>query len=258
MAETGKNIYFASDFHLGMHPETESREREKRIVQWLRSIESNMQELWLLGDIFDYWFEYKKVVPRGFTRFIGTLADLSDRGIKIHLFSGNHDVWLYDYFPREIGAQIHHHPLITEMGGKTFYLSHGDGLTRKDRGYLLLKSIFRSRFLQWCYARIHPNGSAAFAQWWSKKSRYSKQLSYPFKGVEKEEQVVFAKETLKKDSEIDLFLFGHRHMPFDVEIAPGKRVICLGDWIWHSTYGVFDGEKFSLEKYTPETGSNSK
>ncbi len=250
MPGTRKNIYFASDFHLGMHHETTSREREKFVVEWLRSIEPDMKELWLLGDIFDYWFEYKKVVPRGFTRFIGTLADLSDQGIKIHLFSGNHDVWLFDYFPREIGAEIHHHSLIKQIGSKTFFLSHGDGLTKKDRGYLFLKSIFRNKFLQWCYARLHPNGSTAFAQWWSRKSRNSKAMVHPYNGDENEEQVIFARAQLEKNPDLDLFIFGHRHLPFDVEIASGKRAICLGDWIHHFTYGVYDGNEFRLEKYT--------
>jgi UDP-2,3-diacylglucosamine hydrolase len=232
-----------------MYPEAASREREKIIVEWLRSIEPDMKELWLLGDIFDYWFEYRKVVPKGFTRFIGTLADLSDRGIKIHIFSGNHDVWLFNYFPNEIEAEIHHHPLVTQMGDKTFFLAHGDGLTKNDRSYLILKSIFRSKFLQWCYARLHPNGSTAFAQWWSRKSRNSKVMVYPYKGDENEEQVIFARNRLEKDPDLDLFVFGHRHIPFDVEVAPGKRVICLGDWIQHFSYGVFDGNEFRIERY---------
>jgi UDP-2,3-diacylglucosamine hydrolase len=251
MKSTRDKIYFASDFHLGMHPEASSRQREKLVVEWLRSIEEDIQELWLLGDIFDYWFEYRKVVPKGFTRFLGKLAELSDSGVKIHIFSGNHDVWLFDYFPDQFGAEIHHHPLITKMGELTFYLSHGDGLTRKDKGYLILKSIFRSSFLQWLYARIHPNGSAAFAQWWSKKSRYSKEFVHPYKGDDQEEQIIFAKQFLVDHPDIDLFLFGHRHVPFDVEIAPGKRAVCLGDWIENFTYGVYDGSSFRLEKFSP-------
>lgn len=221
-------------------------------MEWLRSIEEDVKELWLIGDVFDYWFEYKKVVPRGFTRFIGKLAELSDQGVEIHMFSGNHDVWLFDYFPEEIGAIIHHDPLTIKFGKKTFYLSHGDGLTKKDRPYLFLKSIFRSKFLQWCYARLHPNGSAAFAQWWSKKSRYGKDMVHPFKGEENEEQLVFAKDYLQQHPETDFFLFGHRHLPFDIEIAPGKRAICLGDWISTYSFGVFDGEEFRLESFEVE------
>ena len=253
MPVTGQNIYFASDFHLGMYPQEESRKREKMIVEWLNASGPDMVELWLLGDLFDYWFEYRKVVPRGFTRFLGTLAALGDRGVSVHIFSGNHDVWMSDYLPLETGAVIHHAPLVRTMGNKTFYLSHGDGLTSKDRGYLILKSAFRNRFLQWCYARLHPNGSTAFAQWWSKKSRYSKEMIHPYKGDNDEDQVIHARKLLEQDPGIDFFLFGHRHLPFDVEIAPEKRAICLGDWISHFTYGVFDGNEFRLEKYLSES-----
>jgi UDP-2,3-diacylglucosamine hydrolase len=136
------------------------------------------------------------VVPRGFVRFIGKLAELSDQGVKIHFFSGNHDVWLFDYFPEEFGAVIHHDPMVVTMGSVTFYLSHGDGLTDKDRGYQFQKTIYRNKFLQWCYARLHPNGSTAFAQWWSKKSRYGKVMVYPYKEGN-EEQIIFAREKLK-------------------------------------------------------------
>lgn len=249
MTSSRKKIYFASDMHLGMHPEADSREREKKLVDWLRSIEEDVAELWLLGDIFDYWFEHKKVVPRGFVRFIGKLAELADQGVPIHIFTGNHDVWFFDYFPKEIGAVIHRDPVIWSFGQRTFYLSHGDGLTKKDRGYLFIKSIFRSKFLQWWWARLHPNGSAAFAQWWSKKSRYGKEMVHPFKGEEEEEQLIFARKMLEQNPEIDYFLFGHRHIPYDVEIAKEKRVICLGDWISSFSYAVFDGVELKLEYF---------
>ncbi len=249
MEKARNKIYFASDLHLGMHPRETSREREQIFIRWLKSVEDEMSELWLLGDVFDYWFEYRKVVPRGFTRFIGKLADLSDKGIPIHIFTGNHDVWLFDYLPGEVGAIIHYDPLIIERGTKKFHLSHGDGLTTQDKGYLLLKSIFRSKFLQWCYARLHPNGSTAFAQWWSKKSRYGKDLALPYKGDDEEEQIIFARKMQRENPDIDFFIFGHRHIPYDVEIAPGKHAICLGDWIENFSYGVFDGETFCLERF---------
>lgn len=233
-----------------MHPPEESRQRERLIVDWLNSIAGDAKELWLLGDVFDYWFEYKKVVPRGFSRFIGKLGELSDNGTEIHMFSGNHDVWLFDYFPEEIGAEIHHDPMTIERSGKYFHLSHGDGLTDRDRGYLIMKSMFRSKFLQWCYARIHPNSSAAFAQAWSKKSRYSKEMVHPFKGDNKEEQIKFAREYLKKDPGINYFLFGHRHLPYDVELSENSRAICLGDWISSNTYVRFDGKEAELISYS--------
>ncbi len=247
-----KNIYFASDMHLGMHPPEDSRKREKIIVSWMDDIKSDAKELWLLGDIFDYWFDYRKVIPRGFTRFLGKLAELSDSGIRIHMFPGNHDVWLFDYFPEEFGIEIHQNPVILEIGNKTFYLHHGDGLTPKDKLYLLIKAMFRSKFLQWCYARIHPNGSAAFAQWWSKKSRYGKEMTFPYKGDDKEEQILYSIKQKQKYPEINLFIYGHRHIPYDVKIQEESRVICLGDWIDNFSYGVFDGEEFQLKKYTSD------
>lgn len=249
MKAGGDHIYFASDLHLGMHPAADSREREKLVVSWLNAIAPSAKELWLLGDVFDYWFEYRKVVPRGFVRFIGKLAELSDRGIGIHIFTGNHDVWFFDYFPEEIHATIHREPVVISLGTKKAFLAHGDGLNPGDRGYLFLKSMFNSKFLQWCWARIHPNGSAAFAQWWSRKSRYGKGFVHPYKGDDYEEQVIFAKEKLKEDPEIDLFIFGHRHIPYEAIIASGKKVICLGDWIESFTYGVYDGREFRIEKF---------
>jgi len=252
MAAPGNHIYFASDFHLGMHPADQSREREKKIVAWLNTIAPHAKELWLLGDIFDYWFEHKRVVPKGFVRFIGKLAELSDQGTRIHIFTGNHDTWFFDYFPEEIHATIHREPVVINLGSGKAFLAHGDGLDPGDRGYLFLKSIFNNRFLQWCWARIHPNGSAAFARWWSRKSRYSKGFVHPYKGDENEEQVIFAREKLKEDPEIDLFVFGHRHIPFETTIAPGKKVVCLGDWIESFTYGVFDGQEFRLEFFIQE------
>jgi UDP-2,3-diacylglucosamine hydrolase len=245
----GKKIYFISDLHLGMYPLQESREREKIAVRWLEMVEKDAEEVWLLGDIFDYWFEYKRVVPRGFTRFIGKLGMLADRGIRIHLFTGNHDIWIFNYLPLEIGADLVRKYTVVERGGKTFYLSHGDGLNKKDRGYRFMKGVFSNRFLQWCYARLHPNATVAFASWWSKKSRYSKAFSTPFKGEEKEEQVSFAREYARDHPEIDYFVFGHRHVMFDITIGSGKHVVCLGDWIRNFSYGVFDGRDFKLEKF---------
>ena len=250
MAENSRNsIYFASDMHLGMHPLEQSRQNEKRIVEWLDSIADSAAQLWLLGDIFDYWFEHKRVIPKGFSRFLGKLAQLSDQGTEIHIFAGNHDVWYFDYLPGEIGATIHHDPLTIELMGTTLYLAHGDGLTPKDRGYLFLKAMFRSKFLQWCYARIHPNASAAFAQGWSKRSRYSKEMAHPYKGDDKEEQIIFARNYLADHPGINLFIFGHRHVPYDVKIAEISRAICLGDWIVNYSYGVLDEAGFRLEKF---------
>jgi UDP-2,3-diacylglucosamine hydrolase len=250
----GTYIYFASDLHLGMHPVEESRERERFFVQWLDEIRSNARELWLLGDIFDYWFEYKKVVPRGYTRFLGKLASLSDEGVQIHVFPGNHDVWLFDYLPDEIGITVHHEAQIRTWNNHRFLLGHGDGLLKSDRAYRFLQGIFRNRFLQWIYARIHPNGSAAFAQWCSKQSRKKKGSFVPFQGVDREHQVNYARKLLKEDPDIEYFVFGHRHIPFQIRISESSHVVCLGDWITNFTYAVFDGEQFHLKKFFEDRG----
>jgi UDP-2,3-diacylglucosamine hydrolase len=249
-----KNIYFASDLHLGMHPAEMSRQRELWFIQWLEEIRKDAAELWLLGDVFDYWFEYRKVIPKGYTRFLGKLAQMSDEGIKIHLFTGNHDVWIFDYLPEEIGLEVHRNPVVRQWAGQKFILGHGDGLIRADRAYRFLQRLFRSGTLQWLYARIHPNGSAAFAQWWSRKSRMKKGGFVPFLGVEKEHQVNYAKRALKKDPEINYFLFGHRHIPFIVNLSEQSQVVCLGDWISNFTFGILEGENFQLKRYFKDKG----
>jgi UDP-2,3-diacylglucosamine hydrolase len=247
-------IYFASDLHLGMHPSQESLARERSFVEWMERIRADAKELWLLGDVFDYWFEYKKVVPRGFTRFLGKLATLSDEGVEIHLFTGNHDVWLFDYLPGEMGVTVHDKPVLRTWGNKRFLLGHGDGLIRSDRGYRFLQGIFRNRLLQWLYARLHPNGTTAFAQWWSRKSRMKKGSYVPFLGKEKEHQVRFARKYLQKDPDIAYFVFGHRHVPFQIHLSETSQVICLGDWITNFTYAVFDGDSLQLKKYFDNRG----
>ena len=248
------HIYFASDLHLGMPPAEDSLRREKLFVEWLEEIRKDARELWLLGDVFDYWFEYKKVVPRGFTRFLGTLASLSDDGVEIHLLPGNHDIWIFDYLPEEIKMQVHRASLRKDWNGQRFYLGHGDGLDPGDLGYRTLQRIFKNRVLQWFYARIHPNGSMAFAHWWSKKSRKKHGVLGSFMGVDKEHQLQFARKELALHPDIEYFVFGHRHIPYDIRIAENSRVICLGDWIGNFTYGVFDGTAFRLEKFLPGKG----
>ena len=248
MAERNR-IYFASDLHLGMHPEEESLRREKLFVQWLEEIRDNASELWLLGDVFDFWFEYKKVVPRGFTRFLGALATLSDAGVEIHLITGNHDIWIFDYLPEEIGLQVHRQSITRTWNKHLFHLGHGDGLYHNDRKYRMLQAFFKNRTIQWFYARIHPNGSMAFAQRWSKKSRKKHGAIGTFTDADREHQVQFARKELEKNPSIEYFLFGHRHLPFDIRIADHSRVICLGDWIGNFTYGVFDGTEFQLLKF---------
>jgi UDP-2,3-diacylglucosamine hydrolase len=246
---TVKKIYFISDIHLGLPPEEKSFEREKLVVSWLDEIKTDAAELYLMGDIFDFWHEYKYVVPKGFTRFLGRLADLADRGIKLHFFSGNHDIWSYNYFHTELGAEIYHRPIVREINGFKFFLAHGDGLGPGDQSYKLLKWTFRNRFLQFLFARLHPNFALWLGKAWSKRSRYAKGIvSEEFVSEENELQIVFAKEQLSSEH-FDFFIFGHRHIPLDIQIAENSRVINLGDWIYSYTYGEFDGREFILKQY---------
>ena len=250
MAER-KKIYFFSDVHLGLYPPDKSFRREKLLVNWLDGIKEDVAELYLLGDIFDFWHEYRHVVPRGYARFLGKLAGLADQGVKLHYFTGNHDLWVYDYLPAEIGVTLYRHHITREIDGRRFFIGHGDGLGPGDRSYKIMKGAFANKVLQWLFARIHPNVSMAFGKRWSKSSRYAKGIvAESYKGDDKEFQVVFARETLKKEH-YDYFLFGHRHIPFDVHIG-NSRVINLGDWISNFTYAVWDGEELMLQSIYPE------
>jgi len=244
-----QKIYFLSDVHLGLHPVSKSLEREKLLVKWLGEIKDHAAELYLLGDIFDFWHEYKHVVPKGFTRFLGKLAELSDNGTKLYFFSGNHDIWTYHYFASELGAEIHHKPLIREINGLRYFLAHGDGLGPGEYGYKILKSVFRSKILQFLFARLHPNFAMWLGKTWSKNSRYSKGIvAKDFGGEANELQIVFARQMLKKEH-FDVFIFGHRHIPYDVRLGNKSRVINLGDWIYSFTYGVIENSQFELRQY---------
>lgn len=255
MAATNK-IYFISDAHLGLYPPEKSAQRERWLVNWLDGIKTDASELYMLGDMFDFWHEYKYVVPRGHTRFLGKLAELSDLGIKLHYFTGNHDVWVYDYLPAETGLVLYRQHVIRELNGRRFYIGHGDGVGSGDKGYKLLKGIFTNKILQWLFARIHPNASIAFGKKWSKSSRYAKGImAEPYRGDDKELQVIFARETLKKEH-FDYFIFGHRHIPFMIKLGENSQVINLGDWINNFTFAVWDGRELVLRSFFPEKEKN--
>ena len=223
-------------------------EREKLFVSWLDEIKKDAGILFLMGDVFDYWFEYKRVVPRGFCRALGKIAELVDSGIPVHFFTGNHDVWVFDYLPTELGVQVHYNEMRVTFSGKHFFLAHGDGLDPFDKGYHFLKKLFTNRFLQWAFARLHPNLGISLALAWSKKSRLTKGMCIPFKGEEKEGLYLFAKSVLEHE-EVDYFIFGHRHLLLNLPLEKNSRYINLGDWISHFSYGVFDGENFELKTY---------
>jgi UDP-2,3-diacylglucosamine hydrolase len=244
---SASKIYFASDFHFGVPNYSTSREREDLVVSWLEEIRKDAAEIYLMGDIFDFWFEYAAVIPKGFIRFQGKLADLADSGIKITFFKGNHDMWMFDYFVKELGIQIISEELILERNGMKFYLHHGDGLGPGDAKYKILKKIFRSEFCQWLFARIHPNLGLAIARKWSKHSRLQNNQKEEFQDLEKEWLVSYSKELLLKEH-YDFLIFGHRHLPLDVQLGD-SRYINLGEWMNFNSYAVFDGENLELRYF---------
>lgn len=244
-----KKIYFASDFHLGAPNYHESREREIRIITWLEKVKYDAQVIYLLGDIFDFWFEYKTVVPKGYVRLLGKLAELCDSGIKIYLITGNHDLWMSDYFENEIGIKIYNNPITIDINNKIFYMAHGDGLNSKEISFTLIKKIFTNSFAQWLFAKIHPNIGISFANFWSRKSRIANiKRGEGFKGEDKEESVIFAKQLLL-NQHYDFILLGHRHVPLDINLNNNSRYLNLGDWINHNSYAVFDGEVLELKYF---------
>jgi len=248
---TGTKIYFASDFHLGAGNYIGSQEREARVVRWLDTIKADATEVFLMGDIFDFWFEYKTVVPRGYIRFLGKLAELADAGIKLYFFKGNHDMWMFSYFESELGAVIISDELEIERNGKKFYLHHGDGLGPGDAMYKVLKKFFRSQFCQWLFARLHPNLGVGIANFWSKRSRIAGQANEKRKSLEQEWLVVYSRKLLAQ-RHFDYLIFGHRHLPLDIQLDDKSRYVNLGEWVNYNSYAVFDGEHLTLEYFEPK------
>lgn len=222
--------------------------REKKIVAFLDSIKDDASEIYIMGDVFDFWFEYKHVVPKGFVRLLGKLAELNDTGIKLHYFTGNHDMWTFDYLPNEIGVTLYRAEIERTIEGKIFVIGHGDGLGPGDHGYKFIKKVFANKFCQWLFARLHPNAGIALANYWSRKSRAATgSFDEKFLGDDKEYLVQHIKHYLETKP-ADFFIYGHRHLPIDMRIE-NSRYINLGDWISYFTYAVWDGEKLELKKY---------
>jgi len=243
-------IYFASDFHLGAPNPEKSRERELKIIAWLDSISHDATELFLVGDIFDMWFEYKTVVPKGFLRFLSRLVTLRQRGVEIHLFSGNHDIWFFDYFSSELGVHIYHQPTVFERNGKFFFVGHGDGLGPNDTGYKLMKKFFRNRFCQFLFGWLHPDIGLRLASYLSRKSRASQPQKEVFVNAEKEWLFAYANRKLQQLPHIDFFVFGHRHLPLDLVLDNQKaRYVNLGEWINYQSYAIFDQNSLQLKFY---------
>jgi len=241
-------IYFASDFHLGSGDYASYRDREDALVRWLDLVKTDALELFLMGDVFDFWFEYRSVVPKGHIRFFGKLAELADMGIKVYFFKGNHDMWLFDYFEKELGASIISNELEIERNGKKFFLHHGDGLGPGDNFYKILKVVFRSKLCQWLFARIHPNFGVGIANYWSSQSRKSHGPKPEINEHEQEWLVIFCKEVLA-ERYFDYMIFGHRHLPLDIQLNDKSRYINLGEWVYNRSYAVFDGINVELKYF---------
>jgi len=243
-------IYFASDFHLGVPDYNSSLEREKRIVRWLDEIKQDATEIFLVGDLFDFWFEYKRAIPKGFVRFQGKIAEITDSGIPIHVFTGNHDMWIFDYLPQELGIKLYRDPIIRTWNKQKFYIGHGDGLGPGDRGYKFIKKVFASKACQWVFERLHPNLGIWIANKSSSTSRAATATDdRKFLGEQNEWLAIYSKEVLTKNNDINYFIFGHRHLPMEIKVGENSTYFNLGEWINYNSYLVFDGQKCILKYY---------
>ena len=246
-----KNIYFLSDAHLGSRALRHTRQQERRLVRFLDDIKEKAEAVYLLGDMFDVWFEYRMVVPRGFTRFLGKLSELTDSGVEVHYFAGNHDLWTWDYLVEECGVILHREPMTLSLADKTFYIGHGDGLGDPDPRFRFIRSIFHSPLCQWLFRWLHPDLGMRFGLNWAKHSRlaHGEGGDPPYLGEDKEHLVLYAKDYLRSHPDVNYFLFGHRHIELDLMLSDQCRMVILGDWISQYTYAVFDGEHLYMENY---------
>jgi UDP-2,3-diacylglucosamine hydrolase len=244
-----KKIYFASDFHLGVPNAKESLVREKRIVRWLDSIKHDAHSVYLMGDIFDFWFEYKHAIPKGFIRLQGKLAEFTDAGIPVIFFTGNHDMWMFDYFTKELNISIYREPLLLNINNQKILIGHGDGLGPGDTTYKILKWFFNSKLCQWLFGWLHPNLGMGIAHLWSRKSRISNnKREEKFNGEENEFLLTYCKQ-LEQTQHHDFYIFGHRHLPLDLNVAKSSRYINLGEWVNFNTYAEYDGKDVQLKTF---------
>jgi UDP-2,3-diacylglucosamine hydrolase len=244
-----KIIYFVSDAHLGIPNYAKSLEREKLLVQLLDEAQKKASEIFLMGDIFDFWFEYKSVVPKGYIRLFGKIAEITDAGIPVHYFTGNHDMWIFNYFSQELGVQMHRKPVEFEINGKLFFIAHGDGLGPGDYGYKFLKRVFASPISRKLFSWLHPGFGTSLALYFSKRSRLANgPKDEIFLGEDKERLVSFCREMLSQKP-YNFFIFGHRHLPLDIRIGPNSRYINTGEWVKCFSYAVFDGDDLHLKYY---------
>jgi len=245
----GKKIYFSSDNHLGAPTHEASSPREKKFIAWLDEFKDDAAAIFLLGDLFDFWFEYKKVVPKGFTRTLGKLAEISDSGIPIYYFVGNHDLWMNGYIDDELNIPVFHKPQEFFFNQTSFLIGHGDGLGPGDKGYKRMKKVFTNPVFKWLFRWVHPDVGVSIAQYLSVKNKLiSGDDDATFLGEDNEWLVLYCKQQLQENHR-DYFVFGHRHLPLEIDLKPNSKYINLGDWITYYTYGVFDGEKMELKEY---------
>jgi UDP-2,3-diacylglucosamine hydrolase len=246
---SAKKIYFLSDFHLGAPDHASSLERERILVQFLEEIKDQAAEIFFVGDMFDFWYEYRTVVPKGFVRLLGKIGELSDAGIPMHFFVGNHDMWMKNYFQQEFNMQVYYKPVEFERNGKKFLVGHGDGLGPGDHGYKRLKKIFRNPACQFLFGVFPPMLGMGLANYMSRRSRAQTGAKEEiFLGEDKEWLIIYCKEVLQQ-KKMDFFVFGHRHLPIDFRLNESSRYINLGDWIRYFTYAVFDGQEMVLKSY---------
>ena len=246
-----KSIYFLSDAHLGSLAIPHARTQERRLANFLDSIKHKAAAVYPLGAMFDFWHEYRYTVPKGFTRLLGKISELTDLGVEAHYFIGNHDLWQHDYFEKECGMTLHRHAATLELYGQTFFLAHGDGLGSGDRKFKFLRALFHNALCQRLFAAVHPRWGMAFGLAWARHSRLKREdgKEPPYQGEQKEELVVFAKQYLQTHPDINFFVFGHRHIELDLMLSRSARVLILGDWISAFSYAVFDGEQMYMENF---------
>lgn len=248
-----KPVYFLSDAHLGSLAIAHRRTHERRLVNFLDNIKEKAEAVYLLGDIFDFWYEYRTVVPKGYTRLLGKISELTDKGVEVHFFTGNHDLWINDYFEQECGMIVHREiSFTTEIYGKLFYLAHGDGLGAEDKKYKILRRIFHNATCKRLFSALHPRWGVQFGLNWAKHSRLKHERAGgdpPYMGEEHEDLIRFSKGYLSTHADINYFIFGHRHIELDLSLSPTTRTLIIGDWISRFSYAVFDGESLKLEHF---------
>ncbi|WP_224484824.1 UDP-2,3-diacylglucosamine diphosphatase [Robertkochia aurantiaca] len=244
-----KKVYFASDNHLGAPTPADSAPREARFVRWLDEVKQDAAAIFLLGDLFDFWFEYRTVIPKGFTRTLGKLAEITDSGIPVYYFVGNHDLWMNGYFEEELGIPVYHQPREFTFNDSLFFIGHGDGLGPGDKGYKRMKKVFTNPVAKWFFRWLHPDLGVKLAQYLSVKNKIiSGDEDIKFLGEENEWLVQYAKRKLEEKHR-DYFVFGHRHLPLEIDLGDDATYYNLGDWITYFTYGVFDGDTFELKRF---------